>query len=129
LRRLNAEVLAAARQLKPVTIKALLVRSGSEIGIEALLRGWPGTGSELEQGLDRQRGRPMAGQNSGSLAVAGARGRRRGGREGAPGWSVAWTAAATSCAVSASTAMFRRSSTRRTTCPACRGASCGSAAI
>jgi hypothetical protein len=94
LRRLNAEVLAAARQLKPVTIKALLVRSGSEIGIEALLRGWPGTGSELEQGLDRQRGRPMAGQNSGSLAVAGARGRRRGGREGAPGWSVAWTAAA-----------------------------------
>ncbi len=31
LRRLNAEVLAAAEQLKPVTI-------------EALLRGWPGTG-------------------------------------------------------------------------------------
>jgi len=28
-------VLAAAGQLKPDTIKALLVRSGSEIGIEA----------------------------------------------------------------------------------------------
>jgi AAA domain len=67
--------------------------------------------------------------DSGSLPVAGARGRRRAGREGAPAWSAAWTAAATSCAVSASTAMFRRSSTRRTTCPACRGASCGPAAI
>jgi len=38
-------VLAAAGQLKPVTIEALLARSGSEIGIEALFRGWPGTGS------------------------------------------------------------------------------------
>src|SRR2546430_184359 len=43
--------------------------------------------------------------------------------------SAAWTAAATSSAVSASMAMFRRSSTRRTTCPACRGASCGPAAM
>ena len=48
-----------------------------------------------------------------------------GGRDGAPAWSAAWTAAATSCAVSASMTMFRRSSTRRTTCPACGGASCG----
>jgi hypothetical protein len=49
----------------------------------------------------------------------------RGGREGAPAWSAAWTASATSCAVSASMTMFRRSSARRTTCPACRGASSG----
>jgi hypothetical protein len=41
LRRLNAEVLAAAEQLKPVTIGALLARSDLEVGIEALLRGWP----------------------------------------------------------------------------------------
>jgi hypothetical protein len=33
--------------------------------------------------------------------------------------SAAWTAAATSCAVSAPMTMFRRSRTRRTTCPAC----------
>ncbi len=38
LRRLNAEVLAAAGQLKPVTIEALLAKSDLEIGIEALLR-------------------------------------------------------------------------------------------
>jgi hypothetical protein len=44
LRRLNAEVLAAAEQLKPVTIEALPARSDLEVGIEALLRGWPGTG-------------------------------------------------------------------------------------
>ena len=44
LRRLNAEVLAAAGQLKPVTIESLLARSDLEAGIEALLRGWPGTG-------------------------------------------------------------------------------------
>ena len=44
LRWLNAEVLAAAEQLKPVTIEALLARSDLEAGIEALLRGWPGTG-------------------------------------------------------------------------------------
>ena len=41
---LNAEVLAAAEQLKPVTMEALLARSDLEIGIEPLLRGWPGTG-------------------------------------------------------------------------------------
>jgi hypothetical protein len=41
LRRLNAEGLAAAEQLKPVTIEALLARSGLEVGIEALLRGCP----------------------------------------------------------------------------------------
>ena len=40
----NAEVLAAAEQLKPVTIEALLARSDLEAGTEALLRGWPGTG-------------------------------------------------------------------------------------
>ena len=45
LRRFDAEVLAAAEQLKPVTIEALLARSDVEAGIEALLRGWPGTGS------------------------------------------------------------------------------------
>jgi hypothetical protein len=44
LRRLNAEVLAAAEQLKPVTIEALLAKSDLEAGIEALLRGWFGTG-------------------------------------------------------------------------------------
>ncbi|SRR5712671_3206593 len=44
LRRLNAEVLAAAGQLKPVTIEALLAGSDLEAGIEALLCGWPGTG-------------------------------------------------------------------------------------
>jgi len=43
LGRLNAEVLAAAEQLKPVTIEALLARSDLEVSIEALLRGWPGT--------------------------------------------------------------------------------------
>src|SRR6516164_1383002 len=48
---------------------------------------------------------------------------------GAPDWSAAWTAAATSCAGSASMTMFRRSSTRRAACPACRGASCGPAAM
>ena len=36
---LNAEVLAAAEQLKTVTIEALLAKSDLEIGIEALLRG------------------------------------------------------------------------------------------
>ena len=40
-------------------------------------------------------------------------------------WSAAWTAPATSCAVSASMTMFRRSRTRRTTRPACGGASRG----
>jgi hypothetical protein len=45
LRRLNAEVLAAAEQLRPVTIEALLARSDLEVGVEALPRGWPGTGS------------------------------------------------------------------------------------
>lgn len=44
LRRLNAEVLAAAGQLKPITVEALLARSDLEAGIEALLRGWPGMG-------------------------------------------------------------------------------------
>jgi hypothetical protein len=46
LRRLNAEVLAAAGHLKPVTIEALLARSDLEVGIETLPRGWPGTGFE-----------------------------------------------------------------------------------
>src|SRR5207245_2950326 len=59
--------------------------------------------------------------------------REQAGASGAAGtglaWSVAWTAAATSCAVSASMAMLRRSSTRRTTCPACQGVSCGSSAM
>jgi hypothetical protein len=40
LRRLNAEVLAAAEQLKPLTIEALLAKSDLEVGIEALLRGY-----------------------------------------------------------------------------------------
>ena len=56
------------------------------------------------------------------LAVAGEARYRLGWRTA---WSMAWTAAATSCAVSASMTMFRRSRTRRTTCPACRDASCG----
>src|SRR5271166_5712550 len=68
-------------------------------------------------------------QNSGSPPAGGTRGPRRGRPEGALGWSAAWTAAATSCAVSASMAMLRRSSTRRTTCPACRVASLGPSAI
>ena len=55
----------------------------------------------------------------GSQPAEGRRRIRLGGREGAPAWSAAWTAAATSCAVSASMTMFRRSRTRRTTCPAC----------
>ncbi len=41
LRRLNAEVLAAAEQLKPVTIESLFARSDLEAGIEALLRAGP----------------------------------------------------------------------------------------
>lgn len=42
VRRLNAEVLAAAGKLKPVTIEALLARSDLELGADALLRGgWP----------------------------------------------------------------------------------------
>ena len=57
-------------------------------------------------------------QDSGSQPTPGTRGPRPGRREGSPAWSAAWTAAATSCAVSASMTMFRRSSTRRTTCPA-----------
>ena len=40
LRRLNAEVLAAAQQLKPLTIEALLAKSDLEVGIEALFRGY-----------------------------------------------------------------------------------------
>ena len=40
---LDAEVLAA-EQLKSVTMEALLDRSDLEVGIEALLAGWPGTG-------------------------------------------------------------------------------------
>ena len=42
-----ASALAAAEQLKPVTIEALLARSDLEAGTEALLRGWPGTGLEV----------------------------------------------------------------------------------
>src|SRR6266480_1788967 len=68
-------------------------------------------------------------QDSGPQPAPGTRGPRPGRREGSPAWSAAWTAAATSCAVSASMTMFRRSSTRRTTWPAWRGASCGSAAM
>src|SRR6266576_2004987 len=68
-------------------------------------------------------------QDSGPQPTPGTRDPRPGRQEGSPAWSAAWTAAATSCAVSASMTMFRRSSTRRTTCPACRGASCGSAAM
>jgi hypothetical protein len=44
LARLNAEVLAAAERLKPVTIEALLVKSDLEVGIEAVVRGWAGPG-------------------------------------------------------------------------------------
>src|SRR5664279_3649276 len=44
LARLNAEVLAAAELLKPVTIEALLVKSDLEVGIEAVVRGWAGPG-------------------------------------------------------------------------------------
>src|SRR5271166_6236390 len=62
-------------------------------------------------------------QNSGSHSAAGTRGPRRGRREDVSVWSAAWTASATSWAVSGSMAMLRRSSTRRTTWPACRGAS------
>ncbi len=57
-------------------------------------------------------------QDSGPQPTPGTRGPLPGRREGSPAWSAAWTAAATSCAVSASMTMFRRSSTRRTTCPA-----------
>jgi hypothetical protein len=64
-------------------------------------------------------------QNKGSLSAARPRRPWRGGREGASARSATWTAAATSRAVSASTTMFRRSRTRRTTCPACGSASCG----
>ena len=48
----------AAGQLKPVTIEALLARSGLEAGIEALLRGWAEglVGYSLRHGYDRQRG-------------------------------------------------------------------------
>ena len=74
--------------------------------------------SSLRSGRERN-------QNSGSQSAAGPGRPWRGGREGAPAWSAAWTAAATSCAVSASTTMFRRSRTRRTTCPACGDASRG----
>jgi hypothetical protein len=44
LRRRNAEVLAAAGQLKPVTIEAC-PPDPAEIGLQALHRRWPGTGS------------------------------------------------------------------------------------
>ena len=57
-------------------------------------------------------------QDGGPQPTPGTRGPRPGRREGSPAWSAARTAAATSCAVSASMTMFRRSSTRRTTCPA-----------
>lgn len=40
LRRLNAEVLAGAEQLGPLTIEAMLAKSDLEVGIEALLRGY-----------------------------------------------------------------------------------------
>src|SRR5271166_3035688 len=68
-------------------------------------------------------------QNSGSHSAAGTRGPRRGRREDVSVWSAAWTASATSWAVSGSMAMLRRSSTRRTTWPACRGGSCGLSAM
>jgi hypothetical protein len=61
LRRLNAEVLAAAGQLKPVTIEALLARFDLEVGIEALLRGRqrqrriPGAGHREAAGLGQPR--------------------------------------------------------------------------
>src|SRR5690242_10192935 len=90
----------------------------------SIIRPIPNVAAAIRVGITRIRS-----QNSGSLPAAGPRGRRRGGREGTAGWSAAWAASATSCAVSASIAMLRRSSTRRTTCPACRGASCGSAAM
>jgi hypothetical protein len=43
LRELNTTVLAAAEKLKPVTIEAMFAKSDLELGIEALMRGWPGT--------------------------------------------------------------------------------------
>lgn len=44
LRRLNAEVLAAAGQLKPVTVEAMLARSDLEVASRPCSAGWPGTG-------------------------------------------------------------------------------------
>jgi hypothetical protein len=44
LRALNNQVLTAAGRLKPVTIEAMFAKSDLELGIEALLRGWPETG-------------------------------------------------------------------------------------
>jgi hypothetical protein len=43
LRRVNAEVLAAAEQRKSVTTEAVLAKSELELGIGSLLHGWPGT--------------------------------------------------------------------------------------
>jgi hypothetical protein len=44
LRRVNAEVLAAAERLRSVTIEALLAKSDLDVGIEAVARGWAGPG-------------------------------------------------------------------------------------
>ena len=48
LGRVNGEVLATAEKLRPVTIEAMLARSDTELGLDALLRGgWPeGAGPE-----------------------------------------------------------------------------------
>jgi hypothetical protein len=43
LRRLNAEVLAAAGQVKPVTVEAMLARSDLEVASRPCSAGWPGT--------------------------------------------------------------------------------------
>ena len=40
LRQVNSDVLAAAGQLTRTTIEAVLAKSGLQLGLEALLRGW-----------------------------------------------------------------------------------------
>ena len=105
------------------------LRRGWELMDDLFLRDLAGGTRDRPTAPRARPGKQMSDQNSGSQSAAGTRGPRRGGLAGVPAWSAAWTAAATSCAVSASMTTFRRSSTRRTTCPACRAASCGSATM
>ena len=99
-------------------------RPGADVLLDAALQAATGLQQLLAFRHDCTTGyEPVSGQRL--AARGGKRGPRPVHREGVPVWSAAWTAAATSCAVSASMTMFRRSSTRRTTCPAYGSASCG----
>jgi hypothetical protein len=68
LRRLNAEVLAAAEQVKPVTIEALLARSDLEAGIEEMTSRAPPLRRTRAQRFGRSRSPTSSASTSADLS-------------------------------------------------------------